>query len=299
MSSTKELRRRIKSVKSTKQITKAMELISASKMRKASSSTLASRPYTQRTWQILHDITNNTQEQVSHPLLEMRENKQSLVICIASDRGLAGAFTTNIIKETIGYINSNPQSQVDVIVIGKKAAPLLKTLGANLIQVYPHFSVHPTTTDIRPFLDFALVEFEAKKYDRVLIVYTEFFSVMKQEVLTRQLLPLNLDYMDLTEMKEQKSIYKIEKETLFSNFKYEPNPLSVLNTLLPRFAEVLLYQAVIESLASEHSARRIAMKNATDNAVSMLDDLTLTYNGLRQSAITNEIAEITSGAAAL
>lgn len=299
MSSTKELRRRIKSIKSTKQITKAMELISASKMRKASSSTVASRPYTQRTWQILHDITHNTEEQITHPLLTIRESKRTLLICIASDRGLAGAYNANLVRETTTYLNNNSTIETDVIVIGKKVAPILKSLGANLIQVYPHFSHHPSTADTKPILDFALSKFEAEEYDKVLIVYTEFFSVIKQEVLTRQLLPLNLAHMDLTQMKEQKSLYKVEKETLFSNFKYEPNPLSVLNLLLPRFAEVLLYQAVIESLASEHSARRIAMKNATDNAVNMLDDLTLTYNGLRQSAITNEIAEITSGASAL
>ena len=276
-----------------------MELISTSKMRRASEATLASRPYTQRIWQILHNITNNTEASIHHPLLDVRPTNKVLLICIASEKGLAGSYNANVAKEVISYIQENKDKEVEIIVIGKKIAPILKNFGANIIQVYPHFSSHPTTKDTKPILDFAMNYFYEQKYDQVLTIYTEFFSVMKQEVLTRQILPLNLANSELSKMQEEKGVYKVQKEKLNTEFKYEPNPTTVLDSLLPRFAETLLYQAVIESMASEHCARRIAMKNATDNAISMLDDLSLTYNGLRQSAITNELAEITSGAAAL
>jgi F-type H+-transporting ATPase subunit gamma len=309
MPATREIRRRIRSVRSTRQITKAMELVAASKMRRATESTLNSRPYARRTWEILNDLTGSFQltEDIRHPLLENRPVQRELAVVIGSDRGLAGAFTTNLLRQCLAL--SRQPHPVDFITMGKKIEHALSLFGLPLIQSYPHTPTHPTTEDIIPITSFCLRSFQTGQYDRVSIVFTEYYSLLRQEVLVRQLLPLLPDARDVEDAAPPNPPVAEEPAGHPSRlrpgapggryFLYEPDINQVLDTLLPRFVEVHVYQALLESLASEHSSRRMAMKSATDNASGMLDDLTLTYNSLRQAAITNEIAEITGGAAAL
>jgi F-type H+-transporting ATPase subunit gamma len=302
MPSTRELRRRIKSVRSTRQITKAMELVSASKMRRATEATLASRPYSERAWEIMNDLTGHKPDELHHPLLDRRPLKRLLAVVIGSDRGLAGAFNVNLLHKCHTYFKTLPDDvAVECITIGSKAAVGLAKLGFNITQSYPHTPYHPNTDDILPLSGYVAQEYVNKKYDKVVLVYTEYFSMIRQEVMIRQLLPLT---PGVHQLKEVPHVDAEATPTLPHGdgerfFLYEPSVTVILDTLLPRFVEIYLYQALLESLASEHSSRRMAMKNATDNATGMLDDLTLTYNSLRQSAITAELAEITGGAAAL
>lgn len=287
MAATRELRHRIKSVRSTRQITKAMELISASKMRRASEATLASRPYASRIDEVINDLLKELPEGFAHPLLEKRPIKKTLVIAIASDRGMAGIYNAAVTKKALVLLKLQEESgrETTFITIGKKIEHSLLQLNQNVVQSYPNFTTHPTSKDTGPIATSIIRAYAAKEYDEVILIYTEFYSMLRQEALLRPLLPL------------QYQVPKTQKEP--GEFLYEPNPAAVLDDLLQREIEVQLFQAVLESIASEHSARRLAMKNATDNATEMISDLTLTYNGLRQSAITQEIAEITGGAAAL
>lgn len=289
MPSTLELRRRIRSVRSTKQITKAMELVSASKMRRASEATLASRPYTEKSWQIISDIIKSGQvnhQEISHPLLTVRPIKKTLAIVISSDRGLAGIYNAAIIKKIQELENSINIGSLDFFTIGQKAASFLTRSGKIILQSYPQPGTQPHLREIQGIAHSVIKDYTAQKYDQVILIYTDFVSLLSQQATTQKLLPLSTS--DLPENSEK--AYE---------FLYEPTAQEVLDHLLPRLVETQLYQALLESVASEHAARRIAMKNATDNANDIIDDLTLTYNGIRQSAITQELAEITSGAAAL
>lgn len=297
MSSTRELRRRIKSVKSTRQITKALELVSAAKMRKASSATLASRPYAGLSWEVLRDLTNKPLDELQHPLITVRPVEKVLVFLISSDRGMAGAFNTNLVRRAMQFMQEQEalHRTVHFITMGSKVEVPLAHAGATIVQTYPHTPVHPTTADTQPISHFLTEAFINGTYDHVEVLYTEFFSMLRQDVKMKQLLPLVPPVVG----QEMTDTENRPKQLSGQFFIYEPGVQQVLDYVLPRLVEVQLYQAIQESLASEHSARRMAMKSATDNASDMIDDLTLTYNSVRQSNITREIAEITSGAAAL
>lgn len=286
MPSTQQFRRRIKSVRSTAQITKAMEMVSASKMRRATEATLASRPYTERLDSILARLLGDPEHPLNHPLLMERPVRKVMAIVISSDRGLAGPYNASVARYVLEFQKTQAElgREVSYISMGRKVEALISRLGLNLTQSYPHVSAHPTTGDIAPLIQVATKSFEKGTYDEVQVIYTYFHSMIRQEVQTLRLLP----YLP------NPTAVKLGHE-----FLIEPSPELVINRLVPRLIEVGLYQALQEALASEHSARRMAMKNATDNAASMIDDLVLTYNSLRQGAITQEIAEITGGAAAL
>lgn len=294
MASTRELRRRIKSVRSTRQITKAMELVSSAKMRKSSEATFASRPYASRLNHLLQDILRTPEDlqghAFNHPLLQAKflkpkDEKKVLAIAIASDRGMAGVYNSAVLKQSLKLVKDKTEAgfAVDFITVGKKIESGLLLAGQNIVQSYPNFSSHPTLHDTHPLTAAATHGFIQEGYVEVVLIFTEFFSMLRQEAMLYPLIPL------VPTFEEEREV----------EFIFEPSPEKILDELIPRLIEVKLYQCILESLASEHSARRLAMKNATDNASDMIEDLTLTFNGLRQSAITQEIAEITSGAAAL
>jgi F-type H+-transporting ATPase subunit gamma len=285
MASTRELRRRIRSVKSTKQITKAMELVSASKMRRASTATIASRPYATRLHDMVSYVLQDESLTGSHPLLEKREVKKVLIVAIASDRGLAGAYNSTVYKKAIQLQHElkSDGAEVGFITWGKKMATMLHRGHLTVKQTYDNASSTPNPQEVVLLSQYLCTSFQTGTYDQIYMVFTEFHSMLRQEVTELQVLPI------LSVVGPSKPV----------EFLIEPSAPEVLSALLPRVVEVELYQAILESLASEHSARRMAMRNATDNASSMIDDLTLTYNGVRQGAITQELAEITSGAASL
>lgn len=289
MASTIVLKQRIKSVKGTRQITKAMQLVSASKMRRAQDYAFKSRAYRDLAYELLARLSaiNEVEQQ---PLFKKRAVKSRLYVVITSNSGLAGAYNANVLKLLTKSIKADQDGKVGsrVITIGKKGAQFVRRLqGVELVGVYDDFKDQPTANDIRPILNSVMGEYKDETSDEVHLVYTMFRSNIVQEAKALTLLPASAD--DIPEMDEN-------VQTI-SNF--EPSVEVVIEQITVRLIEAQLWQALLESLASEHSMRMLAMKNATDNAKDLIDDYTLELNTARQAAITQELAEITGGAEAL
>ena len=293
---TKAINRRIKSVTSTRKITKAMELVSASKMRKAVASTLATRPYAGLAWAMVDRLPKRAPGDEDHPLLTPRaEVKKTLAILFTSDRGLCGGFNAQVLKTTAEFLK-RATGEVAFATIGKRGEAWLRRKGSPIVASFGQVYADPHVTSIRPLAKLAVDGFSARKYDEVVILYTDYVSAILQKPRVKVLLPLRRD-SELGEAgRGGEPVPKLDAET---EYLFEPDPRSVLDKLLPRIVEVQLWQALLESLASEHSARMLAMRNATDSATEMIDDLRFTFNQARQAGITQEIAEIAAGAAAL
>jgi len=287
VANTQQLKRRIGSVKNTKQITKAMELVAASKMRRAQEYALKSRDFRRLARQILTRLSELT-DVSKHPLYVQRPIKNRLYILITGDRGLAGAYNSNLFKQFTMELRQDLDNQVksSVIVIGRKGARFVSKLeGVNVVAVYEQFPEQPTAQDIRPILHTAIDHYTNETVDAVDVIYTDYRSSISQVVETERILP--------AVFREVKISPDLEAATV------EPSPEIVLEQITERLVEVQLSQAFSESLASEHSSRMIAMKNASDNAGDLIDDLTLAFNTARQASITQELAEITAGAEAI
>lgn len=287
MASTQQLRQRITSVKNTKQITKAMEMVAASKLRRAQEAATASREFAKIANELLTRIRQLT-DVSKHPLFERRDVKNRLVIVIASDSGLAGGYNSNVLKEFAAELKKDDVTGASskVITIGKRATTFTAKLhNLELLGAYHDFVASPTAKDIRPILLTAINGFQDGTFDAVDIVYTDFISSVNQKPATARLLPVAFDDVDLP--------------THLEDAVFEPTTKEVLEEVTERFVEVTMMQYMLESAASEHSSRMLAMKNATDNASDIVDDLTLALNTARQAAITQELAEITGGAEAI
>lgn len=287
MANTQAIKRRIRSVKSTKQITKAMELVAASKMRRAQEATLRSRAYRNTAREILTRVSELVNVS-AHPLYAKREVKNKLVIAISSDRGLAGAYNSNIMKMFISDTKNDVQNDIgiQVISVGRQMARFVSKLeGIESIGAYENFPENPSATDIQPILATAFEKFESGEVDLVEILFTDFISSINQQTSRHTILPA--------------AFSPIDTKTVHEDADFEPSPTEVLETITPRLVEVQLLQALLESFASEHSMRMMAMKSASDNAGDLIDDLTLEFNSARQAAITQELAEITGGAEAI
>jgi len=312
---TKIIKRRIKSIGSTRKITKAMEMVSAAKMRKAVEAALKTRTYATLAWNLLVNLSIT--QKIKIPLLQVRPVKKLLVILITSNRGLCGSFNSNIIKKIAEQLK-NPSNiamqrvrghelsiadkiKFDVIGIGKKGADFSKKAGYNIVAAYTDMPGTPRLRDITPVSQMIIKAYEQKKYDKVVIAYTDFKSTLVQTAKLRQVLPiseLDLEKM-ITDMgKNTQPISEINAVEL-GDYIFEPSRDAVLEHVLPRLVEVQIYQSLLESAASEQSARMVAMRNASDSAKDMISDLSLIYNKARQAGITQEIAEIAGGAAAL
>jgi F-type H+-transporting ATPase subunit gamma len=287
MASTQQLRQRIKSVKGTKQITKAMELVAASKLRRAQDSAQKSREFAKIANELLTRIRQLT-DVTKHPLFIRRDVKKRLLIVVASDRGLAGGYNAALLKQFASELKLDKEAGVasTVITVGKKATAFTaKVHDLEVIGAYHDFADNPTAGDLRPILKTAISGFEDGTYDAVDIVYTDFISSVSQIPRTARLLPVAFEDIDMP--------------THLEDAVFEPKPQLVLEEVTERFVEVTMMQYMLESAASEHSSRMLAMKNATDNANDIVDDLTLALNTARQAAITQELAEITGGAEAI
>ena len=316
---TKEIQRRIKSIKNTRKITRAMEMVAAAKMRKEVDRVMAVRPYAQSAWTVLANLTRAF-EKYQHGLLDVREVKSILVILVTSNRGLCGGFNAQVIKKTMQHVknpeflkinrvanrriySSVPDEEIkfDFIAVGRKGFDYLNNRGYNVIASFEEFSYLPTPDSIRPLVRIAVDDYQAKKYDKVVVAYTDYINPITQTPKLRQVLPiskidiekqvaeLGIDTEEVEETEEEKQI----------QYKIEPDPKKVLHHLLPRLVELQVYHAVLESNASEDSARMLAMRNASDAASDMVNQLQYSYNQIRQMNITQEIAEITSGRVAL
>ena len=286
MASTITLKRRISSIRGTRQITKAMELVSASKLRRAQEYAKRSRDYRDLAYDLLRKL-NAMSEVERLPLFRKRTVKNRLYIVITSNTGLAGAYNANVLKLLTQGLQKDRTDKVKshVITVGSKAAQLVRRLSdVDLMAVYPPFGDQPTANDVRPVLNTVIEQYTNEKIDEVRVLYTNFKSNLVQEPLDLQLLPAPLIDVDSAALP-------------ISNF--EPDVETVIQEVTTRLIEAQIWQAILESLASEHAMRMVATKNATDNANDLIDDYTLALNTARQSAITQELAEITGGAEAL
>lgn len=302
---TREIRRKIKSIKNTRQITKAMELVAASKMRRAVANTVALRPYARMAQAILRNLSDKTQE-TAHPLLQKRDVKNVLVVVVTPDRGLCGGLNTQLFRKVNEYLNAEKKKgnppKISFVAVGKKAKDFLRRMNQNVIGAYPALSNHPSLKDTYGISRMVLNDYVNGIYDKVMLIYMDFISAINQKPTVRRLLPLS--QMALEEMvagietKPHRADI-VTDSAAFTEYKFEPSPDRVLEMLLPRLTEMQIYQSILESAASEHSARMFAMRNATDSATEIIDDLTLAYNQIRQASITAELAEISAGRAAL
>ena len=287
MASVQQLKRRISSVSNTKQITKAMELVAASKMRRAQEAAGLSRDFRNTACEILTRIAELIDVN-RHPLYTIRKLKTRLIIVVTSDRGLAGAYNNNVLKAFAKELTHDEEQVVttQVIVIGKQAARFAsRLLKVNVIGVYENFAEQPTANDIRPILTTITELYTNQTVDAVDIIFTNYLSSIRQELTIDRLLPAAFEAVRISDDVQQA--------------EFEPSPRVVLESVTQRLIEAQLNQALLESQASEQSMRMMAMKNASDNASDIIDDLTLAFNTARQAGITQEIAEITGGAEAI
>ena len=299
---TRDIQRRIKSVKNTKKITKAMELVAAAKMRKAVAKVLATRAYADLTWQTVLHLCKKVNTK-SHPFFQERKKiKNVAVVLVSTNRGLCGSFNLQLVKKVVDSIKiHHPDSRVtDIISCGTRGRDEVRRHKLNLIADFHKEDITQNSEPIRPIAHLITKDFLAKKYDKVFVAFMDFQSSLKQTPHVKQLLPIVPTIDDrlghIIHEKDQVEEINIDQ---VAGFLFEPDAKAVLDAFLPRLIEVQIYQAVLESEASEHSARMFAMRNASDAAGDMIDELTLVYNQARQASITAEIAEIAGGSAAL
>lgn len=298
--STRLIKGRIKSISNTKKITKAMELVSGAKMRKAVEAVLGTRPYATLAWETINELAQRI-DQSMHPLIRISaQQKNILLIALFSDRGLCGGFNAQMNRRIRKFRETHKagEMRIDVIAVGKRGVDAFRRAGMNVIAAFTGISNNTQWIEVQPIAQMAINEFTKGTYDQVILAYTDFKSAIVQDPRTRVLMPVNSNVAlgELGAMGEKpiEEVAKVSYEYLF-----EPSADEVLNAMLPRMVETQMYQAVLESAASEHSARMLAMRNATDAASDMIKDLEFTFNQARQASITSEMAEISAGKAAL
>lgn len=312
MTNAKEIKKRIKSVNNTKKITKAMEMVAAAKMRRSIEAVLRTRTYANLGWATIINIAGSGDtDKRNHPFLEKRkEIKKALVVLIASNRGLCGGFNSAIINKAVVSVKKH-KIPTDFVIIGKKGISLSSRFGQNVISEFEKNDSNLNMNDVQAPAKMIITEFLEKKYDKVMLAYTDFVSPVKQVPRIRQILPVEIDnedeYLGVVgegKMLKTKKDYIKEKEEKHLGdggylFSYEPSDTEVLDKILPQMVALQIFQALLESNASEHSARMAAMNQATTAASDIVAELVLYYNKARQAAITSEIAEISSAAASM
>ncbi|MFH1186198.1 MAG: ATP synthase F1 subunit gamma [Chloroflexota bacterium] len=292
MASAREMRLRIKSVKNISQVTRALEAVSAAKVRKSMQAVAATRAYATKAWQVLTHVAAQPGRQSLHPLLTERPNpKSALAIVVTSDRGLAGAYNTNIIRFILqnfdGYRNP-----VTYIAVGRKGRDLLVRRRKPLLADFSNLPAAPAFADVSAIGRLAVTEFESGRSDEVYLVYTDFVNMGRQVATMKKLLPL--------ELAGGQHVMELQRSTgPAAAYEYEPDLRELLDEIIPRFTGLQVYQAILESQASEHAARMVAMHSATDNARELASAYELQYNKMRQQTITNDILDIVGGAEAL
>lgn len=291
-----DIRRRIKSVKNTQQITKAMKMVSAAKLKRAQNRVVTARPFANKMTEVLAGLADRTDENFHHPLLDARGDERYLVVLVTADKGLCGAFNTNLIKAAQAFIASNPGKQIEILAVGRKGRDFFRRRGATLAGEYIGLT-GKGRVEFSEALEVArdvIKRFtEDKEIDKVFVVYNEFKSVMQQRVVTEQLLPVARHAPSTGDDAASPEAVSLV------DYIYEQPPGEIFAKLLPQLIETQIFRALLESIASEQGARMTAMDSASKNARELIDSLTLNMNRVRQAAITNEIIEVVSGAAAL
>lgn len=298
MATLREVKNRIRSVKNIAQITRALEAVSASRVRRAQARVMASRAYAEKAWEILVNIQAASQGTPLHPLLTSRQEiNKVMVVVITSDRGLAGAYNSNVIRVAQRFAQRLGKP-VDFVTVGRKGRDSLARAGVNIVAAFNDMPAEPRISDISPIARIAMDAYLSGEVDEVLIAYTDFVNMLAQRPAVLGWLPLTTDTVAQQVAAEYvKDLAAVTEGS--QDYEYEPSAAAVVDEIVPRFTELQLYQALLEAQASEHAARMAAMKNATDNATQLTADLTLQYNKARQAAITAEILDIVGGANAL
>jgi F-type H+-transporting ATPase subunit gamma len=290
MPSTREMRLRIRSVKNISQVTRALETVSASRVRKAISANTATQPYAEKAWKVLVHLSRQPGRSSLHPLLtERQEVRNVLAVMISGDRGLAGAYNVNIVRAALEHFLHSEQP-VAYVTVGQKGRDMLLRRRKTILAEFSQLPSPASFMDVSAIGRLIVEEFLQGRADQVCLVYTKFFNMLHQEAVIRQLLPLEISEEDKSELGNSGE---------HSVFTYEPDETQLLDEIIPRFTAIQLYQAILSSQASEHAARMVAMRNATDNAMGLIAGLQLEYNKLRQQIITNDMLDIVGGAEAL
>ena len=284
MPSLRVIRRRIRSVRSTAQVTKAMEMVSASKLRRAQMHVFASRPYSEHIRAMIADLASRSGPDTDvHPLLQQRPTRNRVgLVMMTSDRAFAGALNSNVIRRASAtMLEAGGAANTDLITVGRKGHDFMTRSRVRVTATFTHLGDNPGVVSVQPIARIVMDHFRTGQIDAAFVVYPQFVNTLVQRVTVEQILPV------------------VPADTTRRRLEYifEPSAPEILAELLPRYVEVQIYHALLETIASEHSARMLAMRNATDNAKELIDTLTLSYNKARQAAITREIAEITAGAA--
>lgn len=290
MPSLRDIRGRIRSIQNTKKITKAYQVVSATKLRRAQQAVQTARPYADKMLEVL-ETTSERATEYRHPFLQRRDGDRAVVILVTTDKGLCGALNVNAVRAATRFLTQN-HLKGRWVTIGKKGRDFLARFGRDIIADASELGDSPAFAAILPAITVALQEYEKGEADTVLLVYEKWISTLRQEPTVRTLLPIEIP------RQEEAGEGQLQPTTT-ADYIYEPGPEEVLDALLPRYVESQVYQAVLENKASEHSARMIAMQNATDAAGDLIDSLTLYMNKVRQSMITTELMEIVGGAEAL
>jgi len=292
MASAREMRMRIRSVKNISQVTRALEAVSASKVRKAISAVSSTRAYASKAWQVLTHIALQPGRENLHPLLMRRSQVRNiLVLVVSGDRGLAGAYNTNVIRFVSQRFGAS-DIPVYYIAVGRKGRDMLMRRRRQVIAEFSNLPAAPSFADVSAIGRMAVDEFLKGEADEVHLVFTDFINMARQETVVKKLLPLEVS-------DAAGRVMAYEHKHLTAAYIYEPAESEILDEIVPRFTALQVYQAILESLASEHAARMVAMRNATDNAIELVGDLQLQYNKARQQTITNDLLDIAGGAEAL
>jgi F-type H+-transporting ATPase subunit gamma len=290
-----DIRRRIKSVKNTQQITKAMKMVSAAKLKRAQERAVSARPFATKMAEVLSGLASHAGEDFHHPLLDARGDERYLLVLVTADKGLAGAFNANLTKAAQAFINEHPDKSVEILAVGRKGRDFFRRRGAEIVGEYigltgkgriDHAEALEVARDVmRRFI-------EDERIDKVFIIFNEFRSVISQRVVVEQILPVSREEVETDETPDA------TRQQTFVEYIYEQPAEEIFTQLLPRLVETQIYRALLESVASEQGARMTAMDSASKNAGELIQSLTLNMNRIRQASITREIIEIVSGAAA-
>ena len=287
MASLRDIKNKINSTKKTSHITKAMEMVSTSKLLKAQTNTQKFYPYMNKMQEVMGTIFGGNAN-IKHPMLEKREAKKTLYVVITSDSGLCGGFNSNIIRNFVNTVNErHAEGDYGIVAIGNYGAEFFRKNGYNVIDSFRDIPDEPSFTQVKEITNKVVGYFIDKEYDKIYLHYNHFVSMIQQVVTESQVLPI-----------EDTNQFKDSNNKVTGAYEFEPGETAVLDVLLPQYAESMIYGSILDRKASEHSARKTAMKNSTDNAGNIIDTLTIKYNRARQAAITQEITEIVSGAAA-
>ncbi|MEW5869492.1 MAG: ATP synthase F1 subunit gamma [Chloroflexota bacterium] len=294
MANAREVQLRIRSVKNIAQVTRALQAVSASKVRKSIQAVMNTRPYATKAWQVLTHIARQPGRNTLHPLLTRREQVNNvLVVLVSGDRGLAGAYNTNIVRFVLQRFLNSPVP-VRYITVGRKGRDLMLRRRQQIIAEFSNLPAAPSFADVSAIGRLAVEEFLQGRADEVYLVYTDFINLVRQVTTMKKLLPLEVD-----EGEDRVAVFGQGGSGASAAYIYEPGQIEIMDEIVPRFTALQVYQAIMESLASEHAARMVAMKNATDSATALAGALQLEYNKVRQQTITSEMLDIAGGAEAL